>query len=501
MGRLAAAAAGSRARVRGRGVAPDRIAYRWARGVRSAEHEGESWLVGGGVVWRVPASLLPVCELLADWRTEPELSADAGFDQLVGVLAALRRMARAGLLDQELRDADGRPLLRMQQVGGTLLRDLHAAQEPVGISRFAAMRVEEGALVVEHPGEHVVLTCPDERVRTLLMRLVGASEPAAIADTGLDAADAGVIVAALVEAGVGLPATAPGGAHEEEDPRLRPWAWHDVASHFRSRRGRHRYPAHATYHLAGQQPPEPAVKPPMGTRVIDLPVHDIEALRAMDMPLTEAVEQRFAGRDHDERPLDLDQLSELLFRSARIRWHAAATDEAPYEQTSRPYPSGGATYDLELYLAVDRCEGLEPGLYHYDPDRHALEHLDRLTPAVEQMLVDATGATGGQVRPQVLLTVASRFARISWKYEGMAYATTLRNVGAFYQTLWLVATAMGIACCPLGGGDASAFAEATGLDPYLESNVGEIALGRLAPDARRGNRTDAARPGAWSGRA
>ena len=61
------------------------------------------------------------------------------------------------------------------------------------------------------------------------------------------------------------------------------------------------------------------------------------------------------------------------------------------------------------------------------------------------MLVDATGATGGQVRPQVLLTVASRFARISWKYEGMAYATTLRNVGAFYQTLWLVATAMGIA--------------------------------------------------------
>lgn len=489
------------ASARGRGVAPDRIAYRWARGVRSAEHEGEPWLVGGGVVWRVPASLLDVCELLADWRTEAELSADAGFDQLVGVLSALRRMARAGLLDQELRDADGRPLLRVQQVGGTLLRDLRAVREPVGISRFAVMRVEAGDLVVEHPGEHVVLTCPDERVRALLMRLVGASEPAGGADTGLDTADVGVIVAALVEAGIGVPPAAPGGLSEAEDPRLRPWAWHDVAAHFRSRRGRHRFPAHATYHLAGQQPPEPALKPPMGTRVIDLPLHDIEVLRATDMTLTEAVEQRFAGRDHDERPLDLGQLGELLFRSARVRWHAAATDEALYEETSRPYPSGGATYDLELYLAVDRCEGLEPGLYHYDPDRHALEHLDRLTPAVERMLVDATGATGGQVRPQVLLTVASRFARISWKYEGMAYATTLRNVGAFYQTLWLVATAMGIACCPLGGGDASAFAEATGLDPYLESNVGEIALGRLAPDARRGNRTDAARPGAWSRRA
>ena len=177
------------------------------------------------------------------------------------------------------------------------------------------------------------------------------------------------------------------------------------------------------------------------------------------------------------------------------------TDDTLYEHTSRPYPSGGATYDLELYLTVDRCDGLEPGLYHYDPDRHALEHLDQLTAATGQMLLDATGATGGLVRPQVLLTVASRFARISWKYEGMAYATTLRNVGAFYQTLWLVATAMGIACCPLGGGDASAFAEATGLDPYVESNVGEVTLGRLASEAQRGNQFSQSRPGAWAERA
>ncbi len=492
---------GSAERAQGSGGRRDRVAYRLAPMVRVAGQEGEQWLVCDGRAWRIPTVFLPGAGLLGEWRTERELCADVEFDSQVGILAAMRRLAGLGYLDQELRDAEGRPLLRAQQVGGTLLKDLRALHEPVGISRFAVMRVDADALIVERPGEHVVLSCPDERVRTLLMRLVGEANAARSEDIGLDPEDVGLIVSVLVEAGIALPRGAAAGVPEAEDPRLRPWAWHDVAAHFRSRRGRHRYPAHATYHLAWQQPPEPAVKPPMSTRVIDLPVHDIEALRGTDMPLTEAVEQRFAGRDHDERPLDLDQLGELLFRSARVRWHAAATDEAPYEQTSRPYPSGGATYDLELYLAVDRCEGLESGLYHYDPDRHALEHLDGLTPAAERMLADATGGTGGQVRPQVLLTVASRFARISWKYEGMAYATTLRNVGAFYQTLWLVATAMGIACCPLGGGDASAFAEATGLDPYLESNVGEIALGRLAPDARRGNRTDAARPGAWSGRA
>lgn len=492
---------GSASGAQGPGSRPDRVAYRLAPAVRVTEHEGGQWLIGDGMAWRITTAFLPAAGRLAAWRTERELCADLDFDRQVGILAAVRRLAGLGYLDQELRDAEGRPLIRVQQVGGTLLKDLRAVHEPVGISRFAVMRVDDGALIVERPGEHVVLSCPDERVRTLLMRLVEGPEAAGGDGAGLDPGDVGLIVSALVEAGVALTRGEAAGPPEAEDPRLRPWKWHDVAVHFRSRRGRHRFPAHATYHLLRQQPPEPAVKPPMSTRVIDLPVHDIEALRATDMTLTEAVEQRFAGRDHDERPLDLDQLSELLFRSARVRWLAARTDESLYDLSSRPYPSGGATYDLELYLTVDRCEGLEPGLYHYDPDRHALEHLGQPTAATDRMLADATGATGGQVRPQVLVTVASRFARISWKYEGMAYATTLRNVGALYQTLWLVATAMGIACCPLGGGDTSAFAEATGLDPYLESNVGEVALGRLASDAQRGNRSADARQGAWIERA
>ncbi len=479
----------------------DRVAYRWAEGVRVTEYEGERWVLGDSLAWRIPASFLRAAELLDAWHAEPELFAGADFDHLVDGLASLRRMAGMGFLDQELRDAQARPLIRVQQVGGTLLRDLRAVDGPVAFSRFAVMRVEGTGLVVERPGAHVVLSCPDERVRALLMRLVGDEDAVGRGAEGLDPEDVGLIASALVEAGIALPRTEAAGLPEADDPRLRPWKWHDVAVHFRSRRGRHRSPAHATYHLLGQQPPEPAVKPPMGTRVIDLPVHDIDALRATDMTLTEAIEQRFAGRDHDERPLDLDQLGELLFRSARVRWLSAATDETLYDQTSRPYPSGGATYDLELYLTVERCDGLEPGLYHYDPDRHALEHLTGPSAATERMLADAAGATGGQVRPQVLVTVASRFARISWKYEGMAYATTLRNVGALYQTLWLVATAMGIACCPLGGGDVSAFAEATGLDPPVESTVGEVALGRLASAARRGNRTADARPGAWVERA
>jgi SagB-type dehydrogenase family enzyme len=64
-----------------------------------------------------------------------------------------------------------------------------------------------------------------------------------------------------------------------------------------------------------------------------------------------------------------------------------------------------------------------------------------------------------------------------WKYESMAYAATLKHVGVLYQTMYLVARAMGLAPCALGGGNADGFAAAAGTDPYVESSVGEFVLG------------------------
>src|SRR5690606_8162808 len=42
------------------------------------------------------------------------------------------------------------------------------------------------------------------------------------------------------------------------------------------------------------------------------------------------------------------------------------------ELSVRPSPAGGALHELETYVAVHRCQGLAPGLYHYDPLHHRL---------------------------------------------------------------------------------------------------------------------------------
>jgi SagB-type dehydrogenase family enzyme len=68
---------------------------------------------------------------------------------------------------------------------------------------------------------------------------------------------------------------------------------------------------------------------------------------------------------------------------------------------------------------------------------------------------------------------------MSWKYATISYAATLKNVGVLYQTMYLVATGMGLAACGLGSGNSDLFAEAAGTNYYMETSVGEFMLGTI----------------------
>src|SRR5204862_6953548 len=141
-------------------------------------------------------------------------------------------------------------------------------------------------------------------------------------------------------------------------------------------------------------------------------------------------------------------------------------------------PSGGGLDALEFYPAVRLAAGLAPGLYRYGRFGHRLEHVCGLTRAVRRLIDAAQNATGGPADvhmypPQVVVLLAARFGRVGWSYETLAYSLILKQVGVTYQTMYCVATAMGLAPCALGAGDSAAFAEATGLDPLVEGTVGE----------------------------
>ncbi|GAA2576572.1 MULTISPECIES: SagB/ThcOx family dehydrogenase [Streptomyces] len=356
------------------------------------------------------------------------------------------------------------------------------------LSRFALLRCEGDLFRLESPLSlhRVVLHRPEAQwVVSALARPVTAAK----AGDGLPLAASVVreILGYLVGTGMVLVAQTPEGDFDEDrDPVLRTWSVHDMLFHTRSVLGRDDGDYGATFAHAARLAPQPAVKPPPSGPVFALPRPDLDDVLDRDPRFTSVLEGRRSGREYGPA-LDLSTLGEFLYRTARVRsLGTVGSGETAYPATDRPYPTGGAVYDLELYLTVRDCPELPTGIYHYDPQGHRLVLVDDAPAAVGTLSRGAMAAAALSAPPPVLITLTSRFQRLSWKYSGLTYSLVLKHVGALVQTFYLVGTAMGLAGCAVCSEDITAFTGALGLDWRTESPVGSFVLGP-APAGRNGS--------------
>jgi SagB-type dehydrogenase family enzyme len=354
------------------------------------------------------------------------------------------------------------------------------ATASIRLSRFAFLRDRAGEMMLESPLSHhrVVLHRP------LASWVVGALGRTT---TTADVARAVNLTMTLVTEVIGYLTAADMVVHadqagrfaEDVDPALATWAPHDLLFHSRSRLGRHDDPVGAGFSGADRMSPLPAVKPlPDGPRFpLFRPELDAPGLR--EMSLSEALERRESVRDFADEGPSAAQLGELLYRSARVRslTRTVGTEPVPYAVSERPYPSTGSLYELDLYLTIDRCAGLPRGIYHYDPDGHALTLVNSRPEHADELLDTAMVLIGARRRPPALISMTARMGRLSWVYDSIAYATTLKHVGVLQQTLYLVATMLGLAPCALATGDDEVATAAFGLDYPAEVSVGEFVVG------------------------
>ncbi|GAB4304582.1 MAG: SagB family peptide dehydrogenase [Oscillatoriaceae cyanobacterium] len=346
------------------------------------------------------------------------------------------------------------------------------------LSRFAYCHQQDNQMVLESPLAPAIIILHDWRSTAALSLLVTPQTPAELSNQipGLSPDIARLLLSLFLTVGAVYKVTEDN-VLPEAIPPLVQWEFHDLLFHARSRSGRHNNPEGMTHRFLSEIAPIPAVKKQEFTEVIPLYQPDIEKLKAEDYPFTRIVEERTSIRSYGEMPITERELGEFLYRCARVR-NIFPKDNM--ESTSRPYPSGGGCYELELYLAVNACDHIRSGLYHYCPQQHQLGKIVDKNRHVEALLEDARlAASGQQHQPQVLIILAARFPRVTWGYSSIAYATLLKNVGALYQNMYLVATAMNLAPCALGGGNSDLFAAAVGLDYYGESSVGEFMLGSI----------------------
>ncbi len=192
------------------------------------------------------------------------------------------------------------------------------------------------------------------------------------------------------------------------------------------------------------------------------------------VPFDVVMESRRSLREPTETPLTRDHLGSLLWSVARYRDDRPAPDPA---LAFRNIPLAGALGEIEFYVAVHRCEGLERGFYFYDGTDHVLGSVAEPGEALDAMLKDvAKRLFIGDAIPDVVVVLSTRQARLSQKYYGGAYRLTLIHVGIVYEALYLAATELGLSPCAVGFADIGHFARLTGRHPFAETSIGEFAL-------------------------
>lgn len=401
------------------------------------------------------------------------------FQQMLG------RLGNAGLIRSTLQH-DERPLATIVPLTSRYrLRREVPRDQPFLLSRFAYVHREDGKMVLECPLGHAKIILHTAQAMDLIGLLAEATtSPDLATRADLDQGTAAAFMSFLASAEALSASDQDRRTVEDTDAGLAQWEFHDLLFHARSRMGRHRNAYGGSFRWRGHFEPLPPLKPAISDQRIALYRPDLDQLNQHDRPFSAVLEQRRSVRDYDEQPISDQQLGEFLFRSARVK-QVYEAGEGDMSVSFRPYPAGGALYELEVYAIVDQCSGIAGGLYHYDPLAHELELVAEPSQLTETLLQLAWNTANRQSRPQVSLHITARFQRVQWKYQSLAYSLILKDVGSLYQTMYLVATAMGLAPCALGGGDAELFAAAASLKYYEETSVGEFVLGsaKRATDA------------------
>ena len=180
--------------------------------------------------------------------------------------------------------------------------------------------------------------------------------------------------------------------------------------------------------------------------------------------LEQLLAQRRSIRDFPSTALELAGIGQLL-------WAAQGTT---HSQGLRTSPSAGALYPLELYVVTGRVEGLEQGVYHYDPGAHQLKRTGEGD--LRDALARAALSQDWMKSASAVIVFTADYARTARKYGKRANRYVHIEAGHAAQNLFLQAESLGLATVVVGAFKDDEVARVLGLpadlDPLLLMPLG-----------------------------
>ncbi|MBI2618284.1 SagB/ThcOx family dehydrogenase [Candidatus Kaiserbacteria bacterium] len=195
--------------------------------------------------------------------------------------------------------------------------------------------------------------------------------------------------------------------------------------------------------------------------------------------LEEVLKNRESFRNFDiKKEISLEELSTILFYSAGLKGKPGEYKDKTQEEknrTRRFYPSGGARYPLEVYLAIKRVSRITSGIYHYNLLSHSLEQL------LDKNYLNEFNETLGYVWARdaaVVFVITTVWDRNFIKYQDFGYNIILTEMGHMVQNLLLVSESLGVKYCPLAGFDNQKMNTLLDINDEDESSLYMTVVGR-----------------------
>ncbi len=213
------------------------------------------------------------------------------------------------------------------------------------------------------------------------------------------------------------------------------------------------------------------VKPYEDCAKVPLPAELPEARLAFD----EVLARRESARAFGEGEIRFDEVAKVLLDATAV---TRMNEDTAYSNPFRAAPSGGALYPLELYVHARRVSGLEPGLYHLDPEDRELDLLRAGDQSASMGVLFIQPELEESCAATVLVTAV--VYRSTFKYGDRGYRFMLLEAGHLVQNAVLAATALELGATPIGGYLDRDVDRWLRLDGLSESTVYALLLGRRA---------------------
>jgi SagB-type dehydrogenase family enzyme len=222
----------------------------------------------------------------------------------------------------------------------------------------------------------------------------------------------------------------------------------------------------------GETPP-PIQKPASpDARIIKLPERDAWNISPCD--LQNAIAKRQSHRKFNNDPLSLTELAFLLWATQGVR---ERVNEAA---ALRTVPSAGCRHPFETYLAVQRVEGLDGGIYRYLPLDNALV-FER---GVDNLPGHLTAATHGQRfagQAAVTFIWTAIPERTEWRYAEASYKVIALDAGHVCQNLYLACEAVRAGTCAIAAYNQTLVDALLGVDSKEEFSIYIAPIGKINP--------------------